>query len=104
MRRQSYLDYNATQPVKPPVREAMLESLTAPTNASSVHRIGQRARHLVEEARASVAALIGAEPGEILFTSGATEANATVLRGAGLSRCLVSAIEHPSIRDGADGA
>jgi cysteine desulfurase len=102
MRRQTYLDYNATQPVKPAVRDAMIEILAGPTNASSVHRVGQRARHHVETARAEVAALIGAAPGDIIFTSGATEANATVLRGAGLARILVSAVEHPSIRDGAE--
>jgi cysteine desulfurase len=102
MRRQSYLDYNATQPVKPAVRDAMIDILAAPTNASSVHRAGQRARHHVESARGHVAALVGADPDEILFTSGATEANATVLGGTGLRHVLVSAIEHPSIRDAAD--
>jgi cysteine desulfurase len=99
---QIYMDYNATQPVKPAVRDAMIEILAAPTNASSIHRLGQRARGHVERARADIAALIGAKPGEILFTSGATEANATVLRGTALDRVLVSAIEHPSIRNAAD--
>ena len=101
MREPVYLDYNATQPIKPAVREAMFAVLANPANASSVHRFGQRARHQVETARASVAALIGAEPGEILFTSGATEANATALNGTGLTPVLVSAVEHPSVRSGA---
>jgi cysteine desulfurase len=97
MRASTYLDYNATQPIRPAVRDAMIDVLAGPTNASSVHQVGQRARSRVEQARASVATLIGARPGEILFTSGATEANATVLRGSSL-RHVVSAIEHPSIR------
>jgi cysteine desulfurase len=98
MRPSIYLDYNATQPVKPAVRDAMIDVLAGPTNASSVHRLGQSARARVEQARANVAALIGAEPGEILFTSGATEANATALAGAGLGHVIVSAVEHPSVR------
>ncbi len=98
MRPSAYLDYNATQPVRPAVRDAMIEMLAGPTNASSVHRLGQKARARVEQARVSVAALIGAEPGEILFTSGATEANATALGGSGLAHLLVSAVEHPSVR------
>ena len=98
MRPSVYLDYNATQPIRPAVRAAMIEILAGPTNASSVHRLGQMARNRVEQARASVAALIGAEPGEILFTSGATEANTTALRGIGLNHVIVSAVEHPSIR------
>jgi cysteine desulfurase len=98
MRPSIYLDYNATQPIKPAVRDAMIDVLAGPTNASSIHRQGQRARGLVEQARASVAALIGARPGEIVFTSGATEANATALIGTGFRHVAVSAIEHPSIR------
>jgi cysteine desulfurase len=98
MRSSIYLDYNATQPIKPAVRDAMIDVLAGPTNASSVHRLGQAARALVEQARSSVAASIGAEPGQILFTSGATEANATVLAGTGLRHVLVSAVEHPSVR------
>ncbi|HEX4504852.1 MAG TPA: cysteine desulfurase family protein [Alphaproteobacteria bacterium] len=98
MRPSVYLDYNATQPVKTAVRDAMIDILAGPTNASSVHRLGQTARSRVETARASVARLIGADAGEILFTSGATEANATVLAGTGLRHVLVSAVEHPSVR------
>ncbi len=105
MRRPIYLDYNATQPLKPAVREAMLDVLSGPANASSVHQLGQRARQAVETARLKVAALIGAVPGEILFTSGATEANATALKGFPGRRLMVSAIEHPSVRNGvADAA
>jgi cysteine desulfurase len=98
MRPSVYLDYNATQPIRPAVRDAMIDILAGPTNASSIHGFGQRARTRVEQARASVAALIGARPAEILFTSGATEANATALGGTGLKRIVVSAIEHPSVR------
>ena len=97
MRPHIYLDYNATQPVKPAVREAMLDALEFPSNASSVHRLGQQARHAVERARAEVAALIGAQTSEILFTSSATEANATALNGIADRILLVSAIEHPSV-------
>jgi cysteine desulfurase len=99
MPRQVYLDYNATQPMRPRVRDAMLDAMARPANPSSVHRAGQSARHAVEQARRAVAAGIGARPGEILFTSGATEANATALRGLAAGRILVSAIEHPSVRE-----
>jgi cysteine desulfurase len=104
MRPPTYLDYNATQPLKPAVRDAMLEMLSGPANASSVHRLGQRARHAVERARAQVAALVDAAAGEILFTSGATEANATALGGLPGRRILISAIEHPSVRGAAPTA
>src|SRR5262249_44395192 len=70
---------------RPEVREAMLERLGPPANPSSAHREGARARAMVEEGRALVAALIGAEPAEIVFASGATEANNPALRG-GLAR------------------
>lgn len=98
---QIYLDYNATQPLKPAARDAMIAILAEPANASSIHRTGQRARHHVESARAEIAALIAADPGEIVFTAGATEANATVLHGTGLP-AVVSAVEHPSIRQSAE--
>ncbi len=97
MRPHIYLDYNATQPVKPAVREAVLDALEFPSNASSVHRLGQQARHAVERARAEVAALIGAQASEIVFTSSATEANATALNGIADRILLVSGIEHPSV-------
>jgi cysteine desulfurase len=104
MRRPVYLDYNATQPLRPAARDAMLAVLAEPANASSIHRYGQAARRQVEAARAEVAQLIGADPGEITFTSGATEANATALRGIGCRTVLVSAIEHPSVREAVPGA
>jgi cysteine desulfurase len=96
MRRSIYLDYNATQPIKPAALDAMVAAMSAPANASSIHRLGQSARHAVETARIDVAALIGADRGEILFTAGATEANATALRGRAV---FVSAVEHPSVRE-----
>jgi len=102
MRSQIYLDYNATQPLKPAARAAMLAALAAPSNASSVHGYGQAARHLIESARGSVAGMIGARPDEIVFTAGATEANATALRGFAGRVTLVSAVEHPSVREAAD--
>lgn len=92
-----YLDYNATAPVRPEAAAAVAEALGAPGNPSSVHGFGRRARKHVEDARERVAALIGAAPADIVFTSGGTEANALALAGAGRKRLLVSAIEHDSV-------
>jgi cysteine desulfurase len=104
-----YLDYNATTPVCDEAREAMLPFLGPEFgNPSSLHRDGQRARHAVEEAREAVAALIGAEPGEIFFTSGGTESNNLALAGLlregkkrGRRRLVVSATEHTSVLEAA---
>lgn len=71
-----YFDHNATTPVDPAVLEAMLPFLTSEFgNASSIHSFGQRSRAAVENARAQVAALLGATPGDIVFTAGGTESN-----------------------------
>jgi cysteine desulfurase len=94
-----YLDHNAGAPLRGPVRDAMLDVLAGPpANPSSAHREGARARRLIEEARAEVAALIGAAPAEIVFTSGATEANNLALRGVRPGTHIVTtAIEHASV-------
>src|SRR4030042_1460790 len=100
-----YLDYNATTPVDPRVLESMLPYLAVHYgNPSSDHVVGQRAKAAVEAARAEVAALIGAAPAEIVFTSCATEANNLALLGAaraalagGRKSLVTSAIEHPSV-------
>jgi cysteine desulfurase len=104
----AYFDWNATAPLRAQAREAMLKALETQGNASSVHAEGRRARAIVEQARAEVAALVGAEPAQVTFTSGATEANALALtpaiEAAGRrlvgDRLLVSAIEHPSVLAG----
>ena len=99
-----YLDYNATTPIDPAVAEAMLPYLTTHFgNPSSSHPYGARARAAVEEARRQVAALLGARPEEIVFTSGGTEGSNTVLHGvARLLRSkgrhlVTTAIEHPAV-------
>ena len=94
-----YLDFNAGAPLRPGAREAMLPFLGLAGNASSAHREGARARAAVEEARGHVAALIGARPAEIVFTSGATEANNLALRGVVRppARLVTTAIEHASV-------
>ena len=94
-----YLDFNAGAPLRPGAREAMLPFLGLAGNASSAHREGARARAAVEEARGQVAALIGARPAEIVFTSGATEANNLALRGVVRppARLVTTAIEHASV-------
>lgn len=96
-----YLDHMACTPLDPRVLAAMRPWLEpgAAGNAASAHRAGWRARDAVEAARGAVATLIGAARGEIVFTSGATEANNLALLGAarpGMT-VLVSAIEHPSV-------
>ncbi len=92
-----YLDYNATAPLRPEVPRAIAEALAELGNPSSVHRFGQRARKRLEEARETLAALVRAEPGSIVFTGGGTEANNLALAGGGRERLLVSAIEHDSV-------
>lgn len=74
--RRVYLDWNATAPLRPEARAAMVEAMDAVGNPSSVHAEGRAARALVERARARVARLVGCDPSEIVFTSGATEAAA----------------------------
>jgi cysteine desulfurase len=93
----AYLDHNATSPIRPAVLDAMVEALRAGGNPSSVHRIGRAARTRIDAARRQVAALVGALPSEIVFTSGGTEANNMALAGTGRKRVLVSAVEHESV-------
>lgn len=109
----AYLDHNATTPVHTEVAEAMVRALAMPGNPSSVHAEGRAARAAVERAREQVAALVGAKASHVVFTSGGTEANATVL-SPGLMECdggrdcvrtpasllLHGATEHPCVRDG----
>jgi cysteine desulfurase len=92
----AYLDYNATTPVRPDVIEAMRAAMSVPGNASSVHRAGRRARHALENARAAVAALVGADADAVVFTSGGTEANNQAI-GSVAGPLLVSSIEHDSV-------
>lgn len=94
----AYLDWNATAPIRPEVVAAMTEALARGGNPSSVHRVGRAARRALETARAQVAALVGAAPAEIVFTSGGTEANQLALRGLPGRRVMISAIEHDSVR------
>lgn len=97
-----YLDHNATTPLDPRVREAMAPFLDQHFgNASSLHRYGRLARNAVDGARVQVAALCGAEPGQVVFTSGGTEADNLALSGAladaAPARLLVSAVEHSAV-------
>jgi cysteine desulfurase len=101
-----YLDHNATTPLREEVAEAMARALRDLFgNPSSAHAEGARARAAVEAAREQVAALVGARPAEVVFTSGATEANHLALHGVARApgargRALVaSAVEHPSVEE-----
>jgi len=98
MRPIAYLDHNATSPLRPAAFDAMADALRVGGNPSSVHASGRRARAIVDKARREVASLAGAEPSEIVFTSGGTEANNLALLGAGRRRVLISAVEHDSVR------
>src|SRR5262245_31573373 len=99
-----YLDHNATTPLDPEVRGAMEAVASVYGNPSSVHAEGQKARRLVEEARDEVALLIGARSGEIVLTSGGTEANALAILGSASGRAgrvVLTGAEHPSVREAA---
>lgn len=96
----TYLDYNASAPIRPEAREAVLRAFDLGGNPSSVHAGGRAARDLVETARAQVAALVGVVPGSVTFVSGGTEANALAIGSAafaGFSRIIVSAGEHDAV-------
>lgn len=97
-----YLDHNATTPVKPAVRDAMVEVLSATGNPSSIHSFGRSARGLLDRARGQVAAAINATPEDIIFTSGATEADNAALRATPVASVLVSAIEHDAVLQARD--
>lgn len=93
----SYLDYNATSPLRPEALAVMTSVLGETGNPSSVHAYGRLARRHMDLARQQVAALVGAKAENVIFTSGGTEANNLALLNAGPRRLLVSAIEHDSI-------
>jgi len=104
----SYFDWNATTPLRAAAKEAMAEALAVAGNPSSVHAEGRAARRVVEQAREQVAALVGAKPPDVFFTSSGTEANMLALTPAIETRnerqprdkLLISAIEHSSVRAG----
>lgn len=103
-----YLDYNASAPLRPAVREHMVEVFAHSGNASSIHGPGRKARGRIETAREQVGALCGARAKNVIFTGGGTEANVTALSPGwliegsplGLDRVFVSATEHPSVLSG----
>ncbi|MEP9353178.1 cysteine desulfurase family protein [Xanthobacter sp. KR7-65] len=108
VRTRAYLDHNATSPLRPQARAALVAALDAGGNASSVHAEGRAARTRIEAARAEVARLVGSPPRAVVFTSGATEAAALALHPAveiaGRARpcqvLLASAVEHPAVLRG----
>lgn len=105
-RQRVYLDWNATTPLRPEVRAAMIAALDIGGNPSSIHSEGRAARKLVEDSRASIAAATGADARNVVFTSGGTESNMLALTpglrrsGAPVQRLIVSAIEHASVLAG----
>lgn len=92
-----YLDYNATAPLRPQVREAIIAALEIVGNPSSVHRYGRTVRQRVELSRQIIADYFAILPQQIIFTSGATEANNIILKGF-KGPVIVSAVEHDSVR------
>src|SRR3954469_2029227 len=100
-----YFDHNATTPVDPAVAETIARVMTSEFgNASSVHHFGQRAKAILDEARSEVAALIGAQPSEVVFTSGGTESDNFALRGVaealeptGRKHLIATSIEHEAV-------
>jgi cysteine desulfurase len=92
----TYLDYNASAPLRAEARAAMVAAMGTMGNPSSVHAEGRAVRAIIERAREEVARLVNAKPSEVVFTSGATEANNWVVAG-GWDEICVSAIEHDSV-------
>lgn len=100
-----YLDANAAEPLRPEARRTMEAAWTRAANPSSVHAAGRSARALVEDAREAIAGRFGGRAGDLVFTSGGTEADALAIHALGRGRRLiVSAIEHDAVRAQADCA
>jgi cysteine desulfurase len=104
----TYLDHAATTPMLPEAVAAMMEALSLPGNASSLHSSGRRARRVAEEARESIADALGARPSEVIFTGGGTESDNLAVKGIywarrqdGHRRLLVSSVEHHAVLDAA---
>jgi cysteine desulfurase len=93
----SYLDHNATSTLRPEAKAAMVRAMECTGNASSVHGEGRAARTLLDDAREQVARAVGVIAPMVVFTSGGSEANNMVLKGAPVERIIVSAVEHPSV-------
>ncbi len=94
----TYLDHNATAPLRPEAAGAMAVAIGVCGNPSSVHHEGRRARAIIETAREQVAKLVNAKPLEVIFTAGATEANNWVVSGGAWTTILSAEIEHDSVR------
>lgn len=96
-----YLDYNATTPIEPRVKEEIIRAFEEFGNPSSSHQFGKRAKELVELSRKKIAELIDANPDEIIFTSGGTESNNLAIFGRALcfdkGHIITSSIEHPAV-------
>jgi cysteine desulfurase len=90
----TYLDWNATTPLRPEARAAIVAAMDIAGNPSSVHAEGRAAKAVIERARAQVAAALGAEGADIIFTSGATEAAALAMAGRGMA---VADVEHEAV-------
>src|SRR3954470_23982561 len=105
MRVRIYFDHNATTPVAPEVVDTVVEATRGVFgNASSIHHFGQQAKATLDEARSAVASLLGADPSEIVFTSGGTESDNLAIRGAadaleatGRRHLIASGIEHEAV-------
>ena len=93
----TYLDYNATAPLRPQAKEAMMAVMDAPANASSVHSYGQHAAQKLETARQQIAALADANSESVIFTSGGTEANNQALRGFPDRVIITTPVEHSAV-------
>jgi cysteine desulfurase len=107
MRPAVYLDYNATAPIRPQAAQAVADTLRIGGNPSSIHASGRAARAAIEEARDSIAALAGARPSDVVFTSGGSEANTLAIMSAiraGARRLIVGSTEHPSVLETAQAS
>jgi cysteine desulfurase len=93
----TYLDHNATSPLRPSVKAAMSAAMDVCGNPSSIHGEGRAAYKIIDDARTKLGFVLGCMPQMTTFTSGGTEANNMAVRGVGAERILVSAIEHPCI-------
>lgn len=108
-KKEIYMDNNATTPLHPEVRKAMIDAMVMFGNPSSLHSFGRQARQLVEEAREKIASFIGASPDEVMFVGSGSEANNTVLSALscqrkqcdyhreGLNEIITTTIEHPCV-------